>query len=167
MELIRGIHENEYGKMEGEVYFGYIKEYIALSFKKNVPMEYVQRTAEKLNELDDKLIGKLCEYSMKFYKDKVETYPDIVEDIAIEGDKILVPTDIMKYIEFGMLMVNLPEDLSDIGINLEGGCEWDENGIQWIVKGDDILYVGPWCFQNMWRADYEDGWNFVGVNEEC
>ena len=130
---------------------------------KNVPIEYVRKTADKLNELDDMLISKLCKCSLEFYKDMVESYPDIVEDISVDEDKILAPTDIMKYIEFGTLVVNLPEDLSDVGINLEGGCDWDEDGIQWIVKDNDILYVGPWCFQNMWRADYDDGWNFAGV----
>ena len=166
MELIRGIHENEFGKMEGEVYFGYIKEYIGLSFKKNVPIEYVEKTAELLNELSEEKINEICTYSMAYYKDTLECYPDIAEDIDMEN--VNSATDILKHMEFGMLVVNLSEDMNQVGLNLEGSCEWaEDDGIQWIIKNDKIVYVGPWHFQNMWRAKYEDDlWNFAGVNEE-
>ena len=88
-------------------------------------------------------------------------YPDIDEDINM--DEVHGATSILKHMEFGVLVVNLPEDMSEVGLNLEGSCEWaEDDGIQWIIKNDKIVYVGPWQFQNMWRADFEDDFcNYV------
>lgn len=162
MELIRNIFENEYGKMEGEVFFGLINEYIQLSFKKQVPIEYVEKTAELLNGLSEDKMKEICTYSMAYCNDILESYPDFAEELNIED--INSVTDILKHMEFGMLVVNLPEDMNQVGLNLEGSCEWaEDNGIQWIIKNDEIIYVGPWQFQNMWRAKYEedDDCNYV------
>ncbi len=166
MELIRNIIENEFGKMEGEVYFGYIDEYIQLIFKKEVPIEYVYKTAEKLNELNDDVMYELCKYSLAYYRDTIDCYPDIEEDIDMRDVNEVM--EIMNHMEFGTLVVNLPEDMSDVGLNLEGSCEWEsDSNIQWLFKDEHFVYVGPWRYQNIWRAKYKDAFvNYASVEDE-
>lgn len=62
----------------------------------------------------------------------------------------------MEYMEIEGLVVNKPDNMDDIGINLEGSCDWDEeNGIQWLIKDDAVVYTGPWSMLNIWRSPYE------------
>ena len=64
---------------------------------------------------------------------------------------------ILKYMQFDELVVNLPEDMSCYGINLVGSCDWDEeNGIQWLIKDDTVVYTGPWADLNIWYSHYEE-----------
>ncbi len=169
MELIKNIKENEFDEMVGLVYFKYFDKYINLRFDIDVPMEYVQKTAEKLNKLDDALMNEICRYSLAYYKDRIESYPDIIGDIKIKESDIHVASDIIKHMSFDELVVNLPEDMSYIGINLGGSCDWDEeNGIQWLIKDDTVVYVGPWDDLDIWYSPYEedDICNYVVIENE-
>lgn len=159
MELLKNIIENEFGAMEGEVYFGYIDEYIQISFKKNVPMEYVYKTAKKLNEITDEIMYEVCKYSVEYCKDTLEDDMDIEIDI----DELDEPMNILEYMGFDGLIVNMPENMEDVGLNLEGHCDWDEEiGIQCIIKNDKVDYVGMWNRWDMWNNSYiESGCNYV------
>lgn len=154
MELIRDIVKNKFGAMEGKVWFGGLDRYIDLHFDKDVPMEYVEKTAEYLNQLDGKKMDELFGYSLAYYRDTIENYPDIIEDIDMDGvDDI---DGIKEHMEICSLTVNQPKNLSKVGLNLEGGCDWDEdNGIQWVLIGDEVVYVGVWRFEDIWYGDYK------------
>ena len=155
MELIKNIFENEFEEMEGEVYFGYIGKYIHLRFGKDVPEEYVHKVAERLNEFTEEIMCKICNYSIRYCLDKLESYEDIETDIDV--DEFNDCFSILEYMEIEGLVVNKPDDLKDIGINLEGSCDWDEEqGIQWLIKEDDVVYVGPWSMLNIWHSPYEN-----------
>ncbi len=155
MELIKNITENEFGEMVGEVWFKHIDGYIDLRFEQDVPMEYVYKVAEKLNCLQENTFNDIYKYSILYCKDMVESYPDM--EIDIDTDSFEKDSDIMSYMEFEELVINLPEDLSEVGINLGGSCEWDiENGIQWLIKGDEVVYVGSWDDLNIWYSPYEE-----------
>ena len=154
MELIRNIVENKFGKMEGEVWFGGMDRYISLHFDKETPMDYVEKTARHLNSLDKKKLDELFGYSLAYYKDTIEGWPDIIEDIDMDGvDDI---AGIKEHMEICSLTVNQPKNLSKVGLNLEGGCDWNEdNGIQWVLIGDEVVYVGVWRFEDIWYGDYK------------
>ena len=155
MELVKNIYENEFEEMEGEVYFGYLDKYIHLRFEKDIPIEYVHKVAEKLNELTEEMVCAICKYSVEYCLDKLDDYEDLEMDI--EDDEFDDCLNILEYMEIEGLVVNKPNNYEDIGINLEGSCDWDEeNGIQWLIKDDQVVYVGPWSMLNIWRSPYEN-----------
>lgn len=164
MELIKDIKENEYEEMVGKVYFNYVEDYIDLRFEKNIPMEYVYQTAEKLNSIQETLIDEICRYSIVFCKDVLERRSKMKEEVNNLND----PKGIFKYMQFDELVVNLPEDMSCYGINLVGSCDWDEeNGIQWLIKEDAVVYAGPWADLNIWYSPYEEFLcNYVTMENE-
>ncbi len=167
MELIKDLRENKFGKIEGKVYFGYIGDYIDLRFKKEIPMEYVEKTAEKLNEISEETMEQLFNFSIKYCRWNLDEWKHLKRKIRL--DLIKKPSDIMKHMSIEGLIVNLPEDMSQIGINLEGSCKWEEeDGIQWLIKDDKVIYTGPWCDINIWRCKrrLEDDFNFAGENCE-
>ncbi len=165
MELIKDIRENRFGKMEGKVYFEYLGEYIGLRFKKDIPMDYVIKTAEKMNALTEDIMNKLFECSIIYCRENLEEREYLKRKIRL--DKLEKPSDILKYMEINGLIVNLPEDMSKVAVNLEGSCDWEEeDGIQWLIRDDAVVYTGPWADINIWRSKVrEEGFlNYAGDN---
>ena len=156
MELIKDIRENKFGKMEGKVYFEYLGEYIGLRFKKDIPMDYVIKTAEKMNALTEDIMNKLFERSIIYCRENLEERKYLKRKIRL--DKLEKPSDILKYMEINGLIVNLPEDMSKVAVNLEGSCDWEEeDGIQWLIRDDAVVYTGPWADIDIWYSEaYED-----------
>ena len=41
-------------------------------------------------------------------------------------------------------------------LNLSGSCDWDEeNGIQWLIKEDEVVYAGAYQDLSIWYSPYE------------
>ncbi len=165
MELIKNLHENEFDdtQMAGSVYFKYLGDYIDLRFDKDIPMEYVEKTAEKLNTVTEEIMNTLFERSVIYCRSKLDMQPSLKRRIKL--DKFSKPSDIMKYMEIDGLIVNLPEDMSQVAINLEGSCDWEEeDGIQWLIRDDAVVYVGPWADIDIWysKAFEETLCNYAG-----
>ncbi len=165
MELIKDIREYEFDdtQMAGSVYFGYLGDYIDLRFDKDIPMDYVIKTAEKLNTVTEEIMNTLFERSIIYCRSKVESYGYLKRKIRL--NKLEKPSDILKYMEIDGLIVNLPEDMSQVAINLEGSCDWEEeDGIQWLIRDDTVVYVGPWADIDIWYSKaFEDGLcNYAG-----
>ena len=56
------------------------------------------------------------------------------------------------------------EDVKKVRVlNLIGWCDWDEeNGIEWLIKEDEVVYVGANDWVNIWYSPYEDNlFNYV------
>lgn len=165
MELIKNIKEYEFddSQMAGSVYFKFIGDYIDLRFDKDIPMDYVERTAEKLNTVTEEIMNTLFERSIIYCRSNLEEYKFLKRKIRL--DKLEKPSDIMKYMEIIGLIVNLPQDMSQVAINLEGSCRWEEeDGIQWLIRDDTVVYVGPWADIDIWySAAFEDSLcNYAG-----
>ena len=165
MDLIKNLYENEYEEMEGEVYFGYIDKYIRLIFEKDIPMDYVCNTVKMLQEFDEQMMYEICKYSVKYCTDTLERFSDMELDIDV--NKLDNPLNILEYMKITGLIVNMPEDMTEIGINLEGTCDWaEEIGIQWIIKEKKVVYVGSWSMLDMWISSYEESLsNYVRNNQ--
>ncbi len=69
MSEIKNLKENEFGEMEGEVYFNAINQNITVLFEKEVPMDYVEKQVEYLQAIDEKVIQKMCYYANLFKKE--------------------------------------------------------------------------------------------------
>lgn len=161
MELIKNIHEDEFGDMEGQVYFKFFDKYIDINFEKDVPMDYVMKNAKYLNSISEDVILKLCEYSFIYCKDFTKAYPDIQYDEGLI--EISKPSKVLKYMEICSLKVDMPQDETTCVLNLSGGCDWeDEDGMQWLIRDDEVIYVGSWDDLDPWMESLDKGWcNYV------
>lgn len=155
MELIKELSENEFEEMEGKVYFQYLKKDIYIKFDKDVPLDYVYKNITYLNSINDSLMLELCKYSIKFCKTIMSDYPDVNYNPGLYNLKDTF--DILNYMDIIRLKVDMYEDESISVLNLSGSCEWDkENGIQWLIKEDRLVYVGTWDDLNIWYSDLTD-----------
>ena len=155
MDLIKNLVENEFEEMEGEVYFNYLKKDISILFDKEVPMEYVVKNINYLNSLDESVILSLCEYSNRFCQRMMHNYPDVSYPTGL--NQINNPIEILNFMEILRLKVDMYDDDSISVLNLSGSCDWDEdNGIQWLIKDDKVVYVGPWDDLNFWYANLDN-----------
>ena len=164
MTYIRNIKENESGRMEGEVDLGAIKQNIIVMFDKKAPIDYVKSQLEYLWSLDDKIIKKMCFYADLYRKDIMEECPD--QDYPEGLERVKDPLELWEYMGITSLKVDLykNEDVKKVRVlNLIGWCDWDEeNGIEWLIKEDEVVYVGANDWVNIWYSPYEDNlFNYV------
>jgi len=161
MELIKNLKENEFGEMDGEVYFEYLKKYIYLSYDKSIDFAYVERICKYLNEINESIMFRLCEYSTKYCNDMIKNYPDAEYNRGLYDLK--QPIEILKFLDVKRLKIDEYDEEKSNVLNLSGSCEWDkENGFQWLIKDDIILYVGAWDDLDIWISPLDDKWsNYV------
>lgn len=165
MPVIKNLKENEFGEMEGEVYFNAINQNIVIRFDKEVPIDYVEKQAEYLQSLSKNVIYKMCYYADLFRKEEMKNYPN--KDYPPNIDQIDNPLQILDYISITDLQVEMYADESAKEIcvlNLSGSCDWDEeNGIQWLIKEDEVVYAGAYNDLGIWDSPYEkdDLFNFA------
>ncbi len=156
MELIKNLKENQFGSMEGEVYFPWEKKNITITFHKDVPIEYAEKTAQALNDLDDSVMDKVVKGLYAYYQEAIEDNPDIIEDIDM--DNVEDENDIIEHMSLETLTVTVPEDgdPDKVGLNLDGACDWTEDWLQCIIIGSKVVYLGPFRFEDMWYPDYSE-----------
>ena len=158
MTYIGNLKENESGEMQGEVYFNAIKQNIIVIFNKKVPIDYVNRQIEYLSSLDNKMIQKMCYYANLYRKDIMEECPD--QDYPEGLEQIKDPLELWQYMGITSLKVDLYKHESEKEVrvlNLMGWCDWDEeNGIEWLIKEDEVVYAGANDWVNIWYSPYED-----------
>jgi hypothetical protein len=157
MSEIKNLKENEFGEMEGEVYFNAINQNITVLFEKEVPMDYVEKQVEYLQAIDEKVIQKMCYYANLFKKEEMEDYPD--KDYPEGMDKINNPLELLDYFAIMELHIEMyaNESVKEVRVlNLSGSCDWDEeNGIQWLIKEDEVVYAGAYDDLSVWHSSYE------------
>lgn len=157
MSGIKDLKENEFGQMEGEVYFNAINQNITVLFEKEVPMDYVGKQVEYLQALDEKVVQKMCYFADLFRKEEMENYPN--KDYPEGMDKINNPLELLDYFAITYLNIEMypNESVKEVRVlNLSGSCDWDEeNGIQWLIKEDEVVYTGAYDDVSIWCSYYE------------
>ena len=137
MELIRNLDDANMG----EVYWRLYRRYISLFIENEADDAYAWRCARALDELDDAVVERLCAASLRYR--------------AARG--------VLERIEPGELIVPDPEQGDEAVIHLSLNCEWDrEHGMEWIVRGGEVLYVGPFHGEDPWRDfTVKEPWNYA------
>lgn len=155
MELIKNPKDGKYG-LEGEVFFGLFNEYIDFAAEEYVGLDYVTRCAQYLNVLNETVIEDLCAASIRYCN-------EFLSEVGEEVKSFPHQRDVLSLIYPSVLIVPEPENGDEPVVHLELNCEWEEeHGMEWIVRGDKVLYVGAFNGQNPW-GDYstKDFWNYA------
>lgn len=156
MEFIKNLHENDFGELEGDVYFKYFDKIIQVEIEEGVQEPYVHKQIDYLNSISDSLISDICKFSFMFCKDEIKAYPDKKYPEGLtEINKV---EDVLNYMSIEKIRIELCEEENENikVLNLSGYCDWDEeNGIQWIIKDDAVVYVGKWDDLSIWYSNMD------------
>ncbi|MCT4509687.1 MAG: hypothetical protein N4A48_13195 [Tepidibacter sp.] len=155
--MINNITKTDYG-LEGKVEFKLFNTTIDVLMDEEIDLEYANFCAKELNNLDDEIINKLCEFSIIYCN-------DFCDDIGEEPPKFNTIKDVLKYIRPNCLIINIPKDDSKPVVHLELNCDWEiEHGLEWTINDGKILYVGSFNAENGWSEPsyYEEiTWNYA------
>ncbi|MBG4309999.1 hypothetical protein I5E21_17675 [Pseudomonas aeruginosa] len=152
MELIRNLDDANMG----EVYWRLYRRYISLFIENEADDAYAWRCARALDELDDAVIERLCAASLRYRAARLERLGESAEEVA-------PARGVLERIEPGELIVPDPEQGDEAVIHLSLNCEWDrEHGMEWIVRGGEVLYVDPFHGEDPWRDfTVKEPWNYA------
>ncbi len=146
--------------MEGKVYFNLFNRYIDLSFSEDIPMEYVDMCAQKLNSLTQDIILTICKYVIDFCEDVMINYDEV--DYPNGLSELSCDMDILKYTQPITLIVDEPDDVGIVAINLYCKCAWDtENDMQILINNDKVVYVGVYDGLDPWQKNLSEWGNYV------
>jgi hypothetical protein len=150
MDLLKDVHETPDGPfaVEGRVFCRLFGRYIAFAVEGAASMDYVRRCAEHLDALPEAVVEALCRGSIRYCNE----YRVLLGEPALA---FAAPREVLRLVDPNTLLV--PDELGpEPVVHLELNCDWDiEHGLEWIVRGAEVLYVGgfkgasPWAG---WRA---------------
>lgn len=170
---LRNIYKNEFNEIEGIAFFPYFDKEITVVCRKGVTPEYAEKCLKYLEEVDDALIFQICKYAEFFLKDTLEntSVGELEDGEAFPYDN---PLDLLRYFSFCTLYIDEPPESiaesSEINVlNLSGSCDWrEDDGIQCLVKNEEVLYLGDFEVLNVWH-DYSENYygNYVLYESLC
>jgi hypothetical protein len=157
MELLKDVRPTPEGPFaaEGRVFCRLFGRYIGLAVEDAASLDYARRCAGHMDTLPDAVVDALCAASMR--------YCDAWRAMNGEGRIAFASVrDVLRQIDPNTLIIpneRRPEPV----VHLELNCDWDaEHGLEWIVRGGEVLYVGGFSGGNPW-ADWHEprSWNFA------
>ena len=156
MELIKDVSQGSFGNLEGMVWFGLFDKYIRFSVDDSADLDYVRMCGNYLNDLPEETIKSLWEASKRYCNGFLEAIGEPSK--VFEKD-----SDIINLIYPSTLIVPDPGNGDEPVIWMELNCEWDpEHGMEWVVRGDQVLYVGGFNGTDPWASiSKEDSWNYA------
>jgi hypothetical protein len=155
MELIRNINKGSYG-LEGEVFFALFQKYIEVTADEPADVEYVAKCAAYLNALNSTIVDELCLASIRYCN-------DFLSAVGEEERIFAEPRAVLELIYPSVLLVPAPAISGEAVVHLELNCAWEEeHGMEWIVRGDEVKYVGAFHGEDAW-GDFssKEVWNYA------
>ncbi len=144
-ELITEVTTEGDWPLQGQVFFSLFERYIAFAVEDAAPIEYVAKCAEYLNSWDEETTESLCQACIRYCND----FRSMIGEDPMQFSS---SRDVLKLAYPTTLIVPNPEFPEPVA-HLELNCEWEEeHGMEWIVRGRDVLYVGGFNGQNPWRS---------------
>ena len=131
------------------------------------PIEYAEKCVEAMNAMPDELIDAICRaakrYCLEFLDDiGGAELNDIVLTVPI--DENTPPREMLKCFDIGTLIISVPRNLSRIGYQLSGNCDWEEeHGIEIVILDDKLVYLGEFADESPWDDHSEESWNSAAL----
>ena len=138
-------YDKKLGLYVGKAYILPFDTELEVIVDEDVEIVYVEKCIEYINNLPQSLLNKISERAYKYY--------DFIRNECGDVDDIL-PEKIMEHVYPLNIFVEKPE--ADIpAFDIECGCDWEEeHGMEIIIKGDELLYIGEYAGLGPW-ADKE------------
>lgn len=125
-------------KILGTFYSEFFKEKIEFIAEEITDFDYVESCLNSFNNMSESLVSEILEETFKYYK-KSNFTESLDEDLKII---ISTPAETLNYIQPNVFIIN--ERTKGPIIHLELECDWEpEHGLEWLIKGEELQYVGP------------------------
>lgn len=145
MELIRNLKEGNTFPLEGEVYFPLFDRFINLAVEDAADASYIQACAEYLANLSPPVVEALCLACIRYCNGFLELVGEEVKAFAS-------PRDVLALVSPSGLIIPNPNAANEPVIHMELNCAWEaEHGMEWVIRGDRVLYVGSFNYEDPWR----------------
>lgn len=156
LELVRNVSKGKHFSLEGEVYLKLFDRYVGFVVEDTATLEYVVRCAEYFNSMGEMFIDSLCDACIRYCN-------SFLEMVGEEPRTFKSPRAILNAVSPSVLIVPDLEDLDEPVIHMELNCDWEvEHGMEWIIRGDKVLYVGSFTGEDPWAEFLEkDSWNYA------
>lgn len=149
---------------DGLMIYPYFNKEIGVIADPETSDEYIEKCAHTLATLNDDVVEKLCEFTIR-YCESMRIY---FADEKIDIPEMIKGREILKYISPNQLLIDKPEG-EEIAFRVELSCDWeDEHGLEWSIRNGEVLYVGAYCEENPWREkEYfkNASWNFAIIGD--
>jgi len=143
MEQIRNLQNGDFS-LEGEAYFHLFERWVGVFARTGADREYCLLCVQYLNSLSEAIIDELCEGSIRYCNEFLYA---IGKEQSVFSDK----RDILSLCQPRTIIVPTPKNSTEPVAHLEFSCEWEEeHGMEWLVRGDRVLYVGPFEDADEW-----------------
>lgn len=156
--MIKELHENDLGIMEGVFYSELLGYDMQVRYAKDIPVEYIEKNIQYFNHLEPEFVLRICEALKRYYEFYKGEYPDLCEECEeVQGDVLKAfekdPETILEYVRIGTYKFdecNIADE--DIPVlNLRGDCAWSgDKGVTIAAKNNQLVYVGTWQERNVW-----------------
>jgi hypothetical protein len=152
-ELVKEVTTTGRWPLQGQVYFSLFDRYITFVVEEDATIEYVTQCAEYLNAWSEETIESLCQASIRYCND----FRSMIGEDELQFSS---SREVLKLVRPTMLIVPNPEFPEPIA-HLELSCDWEEeHGMEWIVRGNQVLYVGGFNGRNPWESfEPKESWN--------
>lgn len=160
--LIRDINKTRFG-IEGTMYYPLFNKKINVHFYDPEAVEYAQICAEYLCSMPEETLDRLCVYMIRYF----EEFREYVGEDEIKMPKEVKGREILKYVYPNVLIIEDPENADIIGFHMECDCEWEiEHGLEFTIKDNKILYVGPFDDMPAWHKERLDYAGFYSADND-
>lgn len=157
-DMVQNLKRTKYG-FEGVMYCPLFQTELSVSVNKEEDLEYAQKCADYLCNMPEDTLLRLCNYIIRYCEDSREYFE--FEDVSIPEN--ICGTQILAYVTPSVLIVEKPDDPTVIGFHVECGCDWElEHGLEFTIRDEKILYVGPFDDMSAWnkgRLEYVGFYN--------
>ncbi len=114
------------------------------------PIAYAQSCAKFFNSLSNEVVNQLCKSTIRFCN-------NFLDSIHEPRRTFKVLKDVLSLIRRSVLIVPAPGGDDEPVVHIELECDWEgESGLEWLVRGNEVLYVGAFKGLNPWSSDYND-----------
>jgi len=155
MNPIRDLTQGEFGE-DGIVRLTLFDKDVDVHIEDGGSVAYAQKCADYLNSIPAAVIDDLCAASIRY----CNMFRD---DIGEPPLTFTCNMDVLRIVCPSVLIVPVSDDDSDPVVHMELNCDWEEeHGMEWIIRGDKVLYVGGFNGQNpLGNFTVKDSWNYA------
>lgn len=144
MKTVRNLSFDEFG-LSGEFYFKLFKSWIGLFIANRSTPEYAASCITMANGLNTALLNQLFVASNAYREHQLKISGNEVK-------RITTRKGLSQLIEPRRLIIPEPDRGKTPVAHFELNCRWElEHGMEWIIRGESLLYVGEFCGQNPFR----------------
>ena len=151
-DLIRGWSPDRFGE-SGRLDVPWLGATVEVNNWDGADRAYAEACASHLVRLTNGVIDQLVAATARYRAASLE-------EVGARLPPLAAPRDVLTEVAPLAMSVPVPHDDAPV-VHLEANCAWEEeHGLEWVVRGDRVVYVGPYEGVDSWKT-YPPGYSYV------